>query len=187
MPLRVCRLHDVDVVEGAARAMACVLIWSVVCGSSRASRIPLRARLIHSSSAMAAQTKQTAVKSKATKRPLGSKTGKKSAGSSGSAGVKKSFRWRPGTVALRQVKKLQASTALLIARAPFSRLVREIAESHKAGLRFQSSAVAAIQEATESFVIGLLGDANLTALHANRVTALPRDLQLVRRLRGERL
>jgi histone H3 len=177
----------VDVVEGAARAMACVLIWSVVCGSSRASRIPLRARLIHSSSAMAAQTKQTAVKSKATKRPLGSKTGKKSAGSSGSAGVKKSFRWRPGTVALRQVKKLQQTTGTLIARAPFSRLVREIAESHKAGLRFQSSAVAAIQEATESFVIGLLGDANLTALHANRVTALPRDLQLVRRLRGERL
>jgi histone H3 len=133
---------------------------------------------------MAAQTKQTAVKSKTTKRPLGSKTGKKSAGT---AGVKKAFRWKPGTVALRQVKKLQKSTELLIAKAPFSRLVREIAESHKAGLRFQSSAVAAIQEATEAFVISLLSDANLTALHANRVTALPRDLQLVRRLRGERL
>ena len=136
---------------------------------------------------MAAQTKQTAVKSKATKRALGSKTGKKSAGGSGSSGVKKAFRWHAGTVALREVKKLQKSTELLIAKAPFSRLVREIAESHKAGLRFQSSAVAAIQEATEAFVISLLSDANLTALHANRVTALPRDLQLVRRLRGERL
>ena len=135
---------------------------------------------------MAAATKQTAVKSKATKRSLGQKKGKKSAAGSAPAGAKKAFRWKPGTVALRQVKKLQKSTELLIAKAPFSRLVREIAESHKAGLRFQSSAVAAIQEATESFVISLLGDANLTALHANRVTALPRDLQLVRRLRGER-
>ena len=137
---------------------------------------------------MAAKTKQTAAKTtKAPKRALGTKTGKKSAGGSGSTGVKKSFRWRPGTVALRQVKKLQKSTELLIAKAPFSRLVREIAEGHKAGLRFASSALAAIQEATEAFVISLLSDANLTALHANRVTALPRDLQLVRRLRGERL
>ena len=135
---------------------------------------------------MAAQTKQTAVKSKAP-RALGTKRGKKSAGGSGSSGVKKSFRWRPGTVALRQVKKLQKSTELLIAKAPFSRPVREIADSQKVGLRFQSSAVAAIQEATEAFVVSLLSDANLTALHANRVTALPRDLQLVRRLRGERL
>ena len=135
---------------------------------------------------MAAQTKQTAVKSKATKRALGAKKGKKAAGGSGAAGMKKAYRWKPGTVALRQVKRLQKSTELLIAKAPFSRLVREIAESHKAGLRFQSSAVASIQEATEAFVISLLSDANLTALHANRVTALPRDLQLVRRLRGER-
>jgi len=136
---------------------------------------------------MAAQTKQTAVKSKAPTRALGTKTGKKSAGGSGSSGVKKSFRWRPGTVALRQIKKLQKTTELLIAKAPFSRLVRETADAHKVGLRFQASAVAAIQEATEAFVVSLLSDANLTALHANRVTALPRDLQLVRRLRGERL
>ena len=136
---------------------------------------------------MAAATKQTATKShKAPKRALGTKTGKKSAGGASSTGARK-FRWRPGTVALRQVKKLQKSTELLIAKAPFSRLVREIAEGHKAGLRFASSALAAIQEATEAFVISLLSDANLTALHANRVTALPRDLQLVRRLRGERL
>jgi histone H3 len=134
---------------------------------------------------MATQTKQTAVKSKSSKRQLGQKKAKKSAAGGGSSGMKKSFRWRPGTVALREVRKLQKSTELLVAKAPFSRLVREIAETHKAGLRFQSTAVAAIQEA-EAFVISLLSDANLTALHANRVTALPRDLQLVRRLRGER-
>ena len=135
---------------------------------------------------MAAQTKQTAVKAKSIKRNLGAKKGKKAASGNSKSGMKKSYRWKPGTVALRQVKKLQKSTELLIAKAPFSRLVREVAESGKAGLRFQSSAVAAIQEATEAFVVSLLSDANLTALHANRVTALPRDLQLVRRLRGER-
>ena len=132
---------------------------------------------------MASQTKQTAVKAKSAKRALGQKKAKKS---SGSSGMKKSFRWRPGTVALREVRKLQKSTELLVAKAPFSRLVREVAETHKAGLRFQASAVAAIQEATEAFVVSLLSDANLAALHASRVTAMPRDLQLVRRLRGER-
>ena len=87
--------------------------------------------------------------------------------------MKRAFRWKPGTVALRQVKKLQKSTELLIAKAPFARLVRECAEAHKAGLLWQSAALSAIQEATEAFVVSLLGDANLTALHANRVTALP--------------
>ena len=133
---------------------------------------------------MATQVKQTAVKSKGAKRALGSKKAKKAA--SGTSGTKRAFRWRPGTVALREVRKLQKSTDLLIAKAPFSRLVREIAESHKSGLRFQASAVAAIQEATEAFVVSLLSDSGLVALHAGRVTAMPRDLQLVRRLRGER-
>jgi histone H3 len=135
---------------------------------------------------MATQQKQTAVKKgKAVKRALGQKKAKKSA-TGGASGMKKSFRWRPGTVALREVRKLQKSTDSLIAKAPFSRLVREVAESHKAGLRFQASAVAAIQEATESYVVSLLSDSNLAALHSGRVTAMPRDLQLVRRLRGER-
>ena len=133
---------------------------------------------------MATQSKQTAVKSKSAKRALGNKKAKKSTGAA--SGAKRAFRWRPGTVALREVRKLQKSTEALVAKAPFARLVREIAESHKAGLRFQASAVAAIQEATESFVVSLLSDANLSAVHTNRVTAMPRDLQLVRRLRGER-
>ena len=120
---------------------------------------------------MATQSKQTAVKSKSSKRALGNKKAKKSA--SGSTGAKKSFRWRPGTVALREVRRLQKSTDLLVAKAPFSRLVREIAETHKAGLRFQASAVAAIQEATEAFVVSLLSDANLAALHANRPPRCP--------------
>ena len=80
----------------------------------------------------------------------------------------------------------RTSTATLLRKAPFQRLVREIATSGKDGLRWQASALQALQEATESFVTGLLSDANLCALHAKRVTLLARDLQLARRLRGER-
>lgn len=133
-----------------------------------------------------ASTKQTASKSKATKRALGAKKGKKSASASASAGTKRMHRWRPGTVALREVKKAMRGTELLVAKAPFQRLVREVAESHKAGLRFQASAVSAIQEATEAYVISLLSDSNLAASFAGRVTCMPKDLHLVRRLRGER-
>ena len=71
-------------------------------------------------------------------------------------------------------------------KAPFQRMVRELASGHKEGLRWAASAVAALQEATEGYAVGLLSDANLLALHAKRVTAMSKDLQLARRLRGER-
>lgn len=128
-----------------------------------------------------ARTKETARKTPAKK--LGSKKAKKADGAA-STGVKK-FRWHPGTVALREIRKFQKGTDLLLRKAPFQRLVREIAQSFKDGLRFQSSAVAAIQEATESYVVSLLSDTSLCAVHAKRVTAMPRDLHLARRLRGE--
>ena len=105
----------------------------------------------------------------------------------GTAGAKRSHRWRPGTVALREIRKYQKGTELLIRKAPFQRLVRELATSQKEGLRFQSSAVLAIQEATESYMISLLADTNLLAIHAQRVTIFPRDVKLARRLRGERV
>ena len=101
------------------------------------------------------------------------------------AGAKK-FRWRPGTVALRQIKKFQKSTNTLMRKAPFQRLVRELATGHKEGLRWAASAVAALQESVESYATGLLSDANLCALHARRVTLMSRDVALARRLRGER-
>jgi histone H3 len=75
---------------------------------------------------------------------------------------------------------------LLLRKAPFQRLVREVAAGQKDGLRWAASAVAAVQESAEAHLIGLLADANLCALHTRRVTAMPRDLQLARRLRGER-
>lgn len=92
----------------------------------------------------------------------------------------------PGTVALREIRRYQKSTELLIRKLPFQRLVREIAQDSKADLRFQSSAIAALQEAAESYLVTLFEDTNLCAIHAKRVTIFPRDMQLARRIRGER-
>ncbi|KAF5339482.1 hypothetical protein D9758_015313 [Tetrapyrgos nigripes] len=101
-------------------------------------------------------------------------------------GVKKPHRFRPGTVALREIRRYQKSSELLIRKLPFQRLVREIAQDFKTDLRFQSSAVIALQEAAEAYVVSLFEDTNLAAIHAKRVTIQPKDLALARRLRGER-
>ena len=100
--------------------------------------------------------------------------------------VKKPHRFRPGTVALREIRRYQKSTELLIRKLPFQRLVREIAQDFKTDLRFQSSAVMALQEASEAYLVGLFEDTNLCAIHAKRVTIMPKDIQLARRIRGER-
>ena len=114
------------------------------------------------------------------------KVAKKASSGAAKSGVKRAHRFRPGTVALREIRRYQRGTELLLKKAPFQRLVREVASALKEGLRFQSSAVAAIQEATESYVISLLADTNLCAIHTRRVTIMPRDVHLARRLRGER-
>ena len=95
-------------------------------------------------------------------------------------------RYRPGTVALREIRRYQRSSELLIRRMPFQRLVREIAQTHNPHLRFQSGAILALQESVEAYLVGLLEDSNLCAIHAKRVTIMPKDLQLARRIRGER-
>ena len=101
-------------------------------------------------------------------------------------GVKKPFRYRPGTVALREIRRYQKSTDLLIKKKPFQRVVKEIARELGGDLRFQSTAVMALQEATEAYMVGIFEDANLCAIHARRVTIMPKDIQLARRIRGER-
>ncbi|KAF6251374.1 histone H3.1-like protein [Scenedesmus sp. NREL 46B-D3] len=116
-----------------------------------------------------ARTKQTARKStggKAPRKQLATKAARKSAPATG--GVKKPHRYRPGTVALREIRKYQKSTELLIRKLPFQRLVREIAQDFKTDLRFQSSAVLALQEAAEAYLVGLFEDTNLCAIHAKR-------------------
>ncbi|CAN9393351.1 unnamed protein product [Alternaria alternata] len=109
---------------------------------------------------------------------------RKSAPSTG--GVKKPHRYKPGTVALREIRRYQKSTELLIRKLPFQRLVREIAQDFKSDLRFQSSAIGALQESVEAYLVSLFEDTNLCAIHAKRVTIQSKDIQLARRLRGER-
>ncbi|KAI1189878.1 histone H3-like centromeric protein cse-4 [Nemania serpens] len=96
-------------------------------------------------------------------------------------------RYRPGTVALREIRKLQNSTDLLMRKLPFARLVREIALNMRPrdeGMRWQSQALLALQEAAEAFVVHLFEDTNLCAIHAKRVTIMQKDIQLARRIRG---
>ena len=156
---------------------------------------------------------------------IATKAARKSAPATG--GVKKPRRYRPGTVALREIRRFQRSVEHLIPRMPFLRLIREIAQvrllptpfaqvrrpllpkaaaernprlvapslcsrrpcprqDFKTDLRFQSMAVGALQEAAEAYLVGLFEDTNLCALHAKRVTIMPKDMHLARRIRGER-
>ena len=100
--------------------------------------------------------------------------------------AQKKFRWRPGTRALREIRFYQKSTGLLLRRAPFLRLIREIAQDIKTDLRFTADAAYTLQCASEDYLVRLLEDSNLCAIHAKRVTIMPKDIQLARRIRGER-
>ncbi|KAJ7833967.1 histone H3, partial [Mycena olivaceomarginata] len=137
-----------------------------------------------------ARTKQTARKTtggKAPRQQLMTKTATAAIDDGkGPKGVKKPHRFRPGTVALREIRQYQKSTELLIQRLPFQRLVREIAGDFKTDMRFQSTALAALQEAAEEYLISLFEDTNLAAIHAKRVTIQPKDMTLARRISGER-
>lgn len=123
-----------------------------------------------------------ALAGKSVKKP--SKGIKKTEGLDGA--VKKPHRYKPGTVALREIRRYQKSAELLIRKLPFQRLVKEIAQEFKSDLRFQAGAVLAIQEASEGYLTGLFEDTNMIAIHSKRVTILPKDLHLARRIRGER-
>lgn len=121
---------------------------------------------------------------KAPRKDLAIKAARKSPSNTG--GIKKPFRYRPGTVALRQIRKMQKGTNHLLRRLPFQRLVREIAQDFQKDVRFQSSALLTLQEAAEAYLVHLFDDTQLSAIHAKRVTIYPRDMRMARRLRGER-
>ena len=134
-----------------------------------------------------ARFKQAARKSmggKAPRRALAAKLSKKSGPVV--AEQKKPHRYRPGTVALREIRRYQKTTDLLIRKRPFQRLVREVATRFHSDLRFQSHSILALQEASEAYLVGLFEDANLCAIHGKRVTIFPKDIQLACRIRGER-
>ncbi|KAG5677681.1 hypothetical protein PVAND_007418 [Polypedilum vanderplanki] len=113
------------------------------------------------------QTARKSTGGKAPRKQLATKAARKSAPATG--GVKKPHRYRPGTVALREIRRYQKSTELLIRKLPF-----------------QTLTVMALQEASEAYLVGLFEDTNLCAIHAKRVTIMPKDIQLARRIRGER-
>lgn len=136
----------------------------------------------------------------ATKKALGGKTSGKTKRSSqvglpskrtSTGGVKtgaRTKRYRPGTVALREIKYFQKSTQLLLRKSPFARLVREVAQGlfhNSHAILWQSNAILALQEAAESYLVGLFEDTNVVAINAKRVTILPRDMHVVRRIRGQ--
>lgn len=135
-----------------------------------------------------ARTKQTAKKSTGGKMPrsqLSTKAARKML--PGTGRVKKAHRYRPGTVALKEIRKYQKSTELFICKMPFQRLVREIAQDYKSDLRFQSTAILALQESAEAYLVHLFEDSYLATIHAKRVTIMPKDIQLALRIRGERV
>lgn len=95
---------------------------------------------------------------------------------------------KPGMGAIREIKKYQKSTELLLRKLPFQRLVREVmaGDDRANEFRFQSQALMALQEAAEAYIVGLFEDTNLCAIHAKRVTIMKKDMQLAVRIRGER-
>ncbi|KAK0537825.1 histone H3.1 [Tilletia horrida] len=139
-----------------------------------------------------ARRKQTARQStggKAPRKQVATKLARASMPAVG--GLKRPHRYKPGTLALRQIRRYQKSTQLLICKLPFQRLVQQIMQDECKKrridtLRIQSGAIGALQEATEAYLVSVLEDANLAAIHARRVTIQPKDMALARRLRGDR-
>lgn len=134
-----------------------------------------------------ARTKQTARRStggKAPRKDIAAKAARKNPVPWSQLKPKKK-RFRPGTVAIREIRKFQKSTELLIRKVPFQRLVKEVAQDvSSTPMRFQSIAILALQEAAEAYLTGLFEDTNLCAIHAKRVTIMPKDMQLARKIRG---
>lgn len=116
---------------------------------------------------------------------MNKKTAAASKGIKKADGEKRKIRFRPGTVALREIKRYQKSTSLLLPRASFQRLVRSVTGQIDNDLRFASNALLALQESSEAYLVGIFEDANLCAIHANRVTIMKKDLDLARRIRGD--
>ncbi|GAW82231.1 histone H3-like centromeric protein CSE4 [Plasmodium gonderi] len=101
--------------------------------------------------------------------------------------IRRPHRYRPGVLALKEIRAYQASTQLLIPKIPFVRVVKEITrlfELPDEQLRYTPEALLALQTASEAYLVSLFEDAYLCSLHANRVTLMPKDIHLARRIRG---
>lgn len=132
------------------------------------------------------RTKQVARKSTGGKAPrsqVASKKAPKPKTTNAGDKVKKPHRFRPGTVALREIRKYQKSVDHLIAKLPFQRLVREIAHEFDSKFRFEAAALLCLQEAAEQYIVGMFSDSNLCAIHAKRVTVMAKDMRLTKTIR----
>lgn len=116
------------------------------------------------------------------KKRLATKATKLNKGRPAGAATKKKHRWRPGTKALREIRKYQKSTDTLLRRAPFQRLVREVAQDYKNDLRFQAAAIDQIQEAAEAYLVQIMEEANMAAIHTKRCTIMPHDMRFALRV-----
>jgi len=130
----------------------------------------------------------TAIKSKATTATP--RSNQKPQQASAASSARKHHRYRPGTRALMEIRKYQKTTNMLIPRLPFARLVREVAVqmcgASMPDIRFQSTALQALQEAAEMYLVILMEDTNLCAIHAKRCTIMVKDMRLANRIRGNR-
>ena len=101
-------------------------------------------------------------------------------------GVKKPHRYRPGTVALREIRRYQKSTDLLLRKLPFQRFVRQVAKDmklfNKETARWCGAALLALHETAEAYLVRYLEDSQLAAIHAKRVTIMPKDMKFVKRV-----
>lgn len=99
--------------------------------------------------------------------------------------AKRIVRYRPGELALKDIHRLQKTTDMQIPRTRFQLLVREITQSFADSIKYQAFALLALQEAAEAYLVHLFEDVNLLAIHGRRVTIMPRDISLARRIRRE--
>ncbi len=133
-----------------------------------------------------AHTKQTARKSTGGAIPCFHLATKSALGATQKAiAVRKPHRWRPGTVAIREIQKFKKNTDLLIRKAPVQRLVCKIAlKFEKSNLQMQSTAVLALQEAADYFMVDVFSNTNLCTMHCKHVTIMKKDMVLACCIQG---
>ena len=150
-------------------------------GKNTASKVEKKIPSAAVKNSKASKSSKVSPKSK----PIAKVNMKKTAPADGGVKERKKMKFKPGTVALREIKRYQKSTDLLLPRAPFQRLVRDICRDIDSDLRFQAQALMALQESAEAYLTGVFEDANLCSIHAQRVTLMKKDMELARRIRGD--
>ena len=127
--------------------------------------------------------------SSAKKSPKSNKSGKRDKSnkddkSSSQGDKKRTFRFHPGTVALREIKRYQKHIRPLTARMPFERRIRKTLQELDPEIRLKRTTLECMREATEAYLVSVLEDSNLCAIHAGRQTVMVRDVVLANRIRG---